>query len=90
MRLFRGSGRLARAQREQDLLANGVLDLRVHYFLARDVTFTGRNRAEHLETISDVVAIPLEEALAWVDAGKINDGDSSFALLLAARRLRKP
>lgn len=67
--------------------ANGALDLRVHYYLARDVTPTGELHAEDLETISEVRAVPAREALEWALTGKVRDGDSAFAILLAAQRL---
>lgn len=65
--------------------ANGAADIRVHYYLARDVEFTGRNAPEPGEAIAEVAFVPFEEALERAYDGRIADGDSAFALMLAAR-----
>ena len=49
----------------------GYSDERIEYFIARDLSFTGvaRDEGEFL----DVFTLSLNEAIAWISAGKIKD-----------------
>ena len=49
----------------------GYSDERIEYFIARDLSFTGvaRDEGEFL----DVFRLSLNEAIAWISAGKIKD-----------------
>lgn len=66
-------------------VAPGYSSEYIHLFLATDL------RPSRLEGDADefleVSSLPLEEALALIDAGEINDGKTITALLLAARWL---
>lgn len=64
--------------------ANGILRLKTHYFLARDVEVQTERHAEASESISEVVTKPLAEVLDWIREGRLTDGESTFAILLAA------
>lgn len=57
----------------------GYSDEQIHYFLARGLSHQGRalDEGEFLE----ILDVPLDEALAWVRQGKINDSKSSLGLL---------
>lgn len=62
----------------------GFTDERIHLFLATDLVQTeGRPEAdEYLIPIR----LPLDEALGWIDDGRITDAKTICALLLTARR----
>ncbi len=66
------------------LTTPGFTDEIIHLYEATELT-------EHVaaleqDEVLSVVRVPFEEALAWVEVGRINDGKSICALLLAARR----
>jgi ADP-ribose pyrophosphatase len=65
----------------------GATDIRFHVFLARDVSKIGSLSPEETEQIEEVIELPLEEALAWARSGKLNDGESALAVLVAGARL---
>ena len=67
--------------------ANGAANLKVHYYLARDVKFGDARAPEHAESIDEVRCLDLAEAFEWAYSGKMRDGDSVLALLLAAKKL---
>lgn len=56
----------------------GYADERIEYFLARDLTHRGRNldEGEFLE----VFELSLQEAVAWIRSGKINDSKTIVGL----------
>lgn len=62
--------------------ANGLLRLKTHYFLAHGVEL-GPRAPENGESVSTVLTLPLAEAAAWARDGRISDGESAFAILLA-------
>ena len=66
----------------------GILTERVHLFLARDLRAVAATpeAGEALE----VHWLPLQLALARVDAGEISDGKTVVALLKLARRPQLP
>ncbi len=66
--------------------ANGVMDSRATYFLARDVALA-KPRPEETELIDRIALIPIKDALSEVQSGRINDGESAFAIMLALARL---
>lgn len=49
----------------------GYSDERIEYFIARDLSFTGVAREEG--EFLDVFTLSLNEAIAWISAGKIKD-----------------
>ena len=65
------------------LTTPGFTDEVIHLYLGEDLTAT----EAHLEPdeVLSVVRVPFSEALDWVENGRINDGKSVSALLLAAR-----
>lgn len=63
----------------------GFTDEKIHLFAAFDLTEVPHAR-EELEVI-EVVPMPLEEALALIWRGELNDAKSALALIHAARRL---
>jgi ADP-ribose pyrophosphatase len=67
--------------------ANGVLRLKTHYFLARGAEPVGERAPEVGEAIAEVKFLPASEAFAWARDGRIADGESAFALLLAEAAL---
>jgi ADP-ribose pyrophosphatase len=64
----------------------GFCDEELHVFLAEDLSpgRVGPDPDEHLE----VVRVPLAEALAWVESGRIVDAKSIVGLLRARARLQ--
>lgn len=63
----------------------GFVDEPIHLFLAE---VEGEPRAQEDEGITEVVVIPLTEAVRRVHAGEIDDAKTALALLLAERVLR--
>ena len=66
----------------------GILTERVHLFLARDLRAVAAT-PESGEVL-EVHWLPLQQALARVDAGEISDGKTVVALLKLARRPQLP
>jgi ADP-ribose pyrophosphatase len=66
--------------------APGFTDERMHCFLATDLEQSGRSSPDHDECIQ-VATLPLEEAVARVRRGELDDGKTIIALLLAAALL---
>ena len=64
----------------------GYSDETIELFLAQDLTFIGhrRDQGEFLE----VILLSIDEALQWIDRGKISDGKTIMGLLWAERLLR--
>ncbi len=63
---------------------NGVCEAPEYFFLARGLTLVSEDRsAQVAEGISAVHRVPVAEALAWVARGRISDGESVAALMLA-------
>lgn len=65
----------------------GVMDLSMTVFLARGVERGSEQELEETEHIDEVTLVPIAEAVAWARSGKINDGESALAVLIAAARL---
>ena len=65
------------------LSSPGVFTERVHLFLASGLA-PAAGIAEDGE-VFEVHWVPLEEALGWIDSGRIEDGKTGFGLLKAAR-----
>lgn len=61
----------------------GLTDERMHAFVARGLSHVGQD-LEDDESI-EVVALPVERALAMIDSGELRDAKSIVALLLAER-----
>jgi ADP-ribose pyrophosphatase len=68
-------------------VAIAYTDERIHIFLARGLTPgpVARDEEEHLECF----LLPFDEALAWLDAGRIQDSKTQVALLTYDRRFRR-
>ncbi len=66
---------------------NGICDERQHVYLATGLTHAGDD-AQAAEGITAVTRLPLAEALDWVGAGRITDGQTVSSLALAWLRLR--
>ncbi len=66
--------------------SNSITDEKGTAFLALDLS-PGIQQLEHTETDLEVLILPFEEALQWVDEGKITDS-ICIAALLQAERLR--
>ena len=63
------------------------MNLKAHYFLARDVTLIQRT-PEVGETIDRVEKVSLHELKMKIDKKQIRDGESVLALLLAIEKLK--
>jgi len=63
----------------------GYADERMEYFIARGLTFKGRNLddGEFLE----VFELPVHEAMQWIRSGKINDSKTILGLLWLEKTL---
>lgn len=68
--------------------ADGISDEQFHLFLGLDLEYSGRVRREATEQI-ELELMPLERAVELVYAGRVVDGPSALALLLAERKLDK-
>lgn len=66
----------------------GLTDSVTNIFLATDCTATEREAHGPEEEHSEVLHVPLDEAMAMIDRGEINDAKSVTGLLLVERRLR--
>lgn len=75
-----------KAQRFEKLgwyyMSNGFANCRAHIFAAYDVT-TGEPNLELAEEIKKAESFPISDVFKMIKDGKIRDGDSAFALLLA-------
>lgn len=69
--------------------ANGCASIQSNFFLARNVEALASNHTEEMETISEVKAFPLTEAVQMVLKGEIRDGETAFGILLAKHHLEK-
>ena len=67
--------------------ANGAADLKAHYFIARDVD-VAEKKPEDSELIERIELWSVDEAERAAREGKINDGESALAILLASAKLR--
>lgn len=63
----------------------GFCDERIHLYLARMLSQTETDR--HPDEVIEVHWISLEQALEWIDRGKIVDAKTIIGLLLAQARL---
>lgn len=66
--------------------ANGIMNLKAHFFLARDVKME-RSEPEETEHISQIELVSPEEARRAVETGRVNDGESALGIMLALARL---
>jgi 8-oxo-dGDP phosphatase len=66
----------------------GMTDAVCHVFLATGLAEVARSTHGPEEDDMDVIRIPLTEALAMVDDGRIEDAKTVIGLLLAERRAR--
>jgi ADP-ribose pyrophosphatase len=66
-----------------------MTDATVHVYLATDLTAVERQTHGPEEAHSDVLHIPLSDALAMVERGEIRDSKTVIGLLLTERRLRE-
>jgi ADP-ribose pyrophosphatase len=68
-------------------VAIAYTDERIHIFVARGLTSgpVARDEEEHLECF----LLPFDEALQWLDAGRIQDSKTQVALLTYDRRFRR-
>jgi len=66
----------------------GLTDSITSIFLATDCTGTERDLHGPEEEHSEVLHVPLEDALAMIDGGEIKDAKTVTGLLLVERRLR--
>jgi hypothetical protein len=57
-------------------------------FMATDLTTVERTPHGPEEQFAEIIEIPLDEAIEWVESGRIVDAKSVVGLLLADRRLR--
>ena len=64
----------------------GYCDQRTAVFLATGLTSVARRPAGPEELASEVVRLPLVDAVAMVDSGDISDLTTCFAITMAARR----
>jgi ADP-ribose pyrophosphatase len=67
-------------------VAIAYTDERVHIYLAQGLTLGAFQRDE--EEFLECFLLPFEEALAWLDAGRIQDSKTQAALLTWDRRRR--
>jgi 8-oxo-dGTP pyrophosphatase MutT (NUDIX family) len=67
----------------------GLTDSVCTIFLATDCTPVGRELHGPEEQASQVVHVPLADALAMIERGEINDSKTVIGLLLTERRLRE-
>lgn len=65
------------------LSSPGVLTERIHLYLARDLERVPT--AHEAGEVFEVHWVEIDRALAWIDAGTIEDGKTGFGLLKAAR-----
>jgi ADP-ribose pyrophosphatase len=66
----------------------GMTDATLAIFLATDCHRVERTTHGPEEDASEVLVVPLTEALSWIDSGRICNATTIIALLLAERRLR--
>lgn len=64
-------------------LGNGFANHLAHFFLAKDTEQTSQSLQEPFEQIAEATAFSPSEIVNLIREGRINDGDSAFALLLA-------
>lgn len=67
----------------------GMTNSVLHLFLATELTTVARETHGPEEAHSEVVHLPLGEALALVEAGEIRDAKTIIGLLLVDRQLRR-
>ncbi len=70
--------------------AAGMTDSVLHLYVAEDLVQVERSTHGPEEDHMEIVVIALDEALAMVDRGEINDAKSVIGLLQVDRRLRQP
>lgn len=68
----------------------GMTDSVNSIFMATDCTRVARTPHGPEEVHAEIMEIPLTEAIAWVESGRIVDAKSVVGLLFAERRLRAP
>jgi len=68
-------------------IAIAYTDERIHIYLARGLTPGPEHRDE--EEFLEAFLLPFEEALAWLDAGRISDSKTQAALLTYDRLVRQ-
>lgn len=66
-------------------MANGFARCAAHFFVARGVELDGSPAREPGEHIAETVCFGPDEVLGMIGDGRLNDGDSALALLLALR-----
>jgi len=66
----------------------GIIAERIHYFLATDLTATGRGDfvLEHEEADMEMLWVPFDDLFAAVVAGDVTDGPLVIAVLMARAR----
>jgi len=67
----------------------GMTDSAIAIFLATDCTPVARTPHGPEEDHSEVLTVPLDEAVQWILDGRIRNSSTVIALLLAERRLRE-
>jgi ADP-ribose pyrophosphatase len=64
----------------------GMSDSRTHVYLGTGLREVGRQAHGPEEQVMEVFAVPLAEAVGWVESGAVVDAKTVVGLLLAARR----
>lgn len=68
--------------------SSGMTDATVAIYLATDCVRVGRRPHGPEETHAEVLTVALDEALEWVESGRIRNSTTCVGLLLADRRAR--
>lgn len=69
--------------------ANGIANLKGSVFIAQNVEYTGLQKLDVGEDISEIAEFSIGQVEDMILAGELVDADSAFALFLAFRWLRK-
>jgi ADP-ribose pyrophosphatase len=67
--------------------ANGILNLKTHFFLAQNVKYSATTQTEVGEVITERKLLSIEEVKLWMAKGLIDDADTYLALTLALNQL---
>ena len=66
----------------------GMTDSVNSIFMATDLSIVARTPHGPEERFAEIIELPLDEAVEWVETGRIVDAKSVVGILLAERRLR--
>jgi 8-oxo-dGTP pyrophosphatase MutT (NUDIX family) len=66
--------------------ANGVMDLKMHFFLARDVDVKDSQAFEAGELILERKLLSRDEVKEWLAAGRFHDADTCLALMISLEK----